>query len=184
MNMMRKMSLLALAVCAAGAVSTTARADDKSWGKASAKVTVNAAQEWTIEKVNDGSFNIGTDGKLTDGAAGGNAAGQFPQFKISNKSQAGSYYYIAGNGTSAASNGKILMINDDAAAEDPNKRAYLKAFVDNTALTWDSTASKWKSPAELAAGTSEVISFKPQSDTVAVPAGSYTMTVELFMPSA
>ena len=61
MNMMSKLSLVVLAMCAATSV---AHAEDKSYGTATAKVTLNAAQEWAIEKVSDGEINLNKDNKL------------------------------------------------------------------------------------------------------------------------
>ncbi|EPF0317375.1 hypothetical protein ACSN7O_004808 [Enterobacter chuandaensis] len=180
MNMMQKMSLLALAVCAAGAVSTVARADDKSWGTASAKVTVNAAQEWKIEKVNDGSFNIGTDGKLTDGAAGGNAAGVHPEFKVTNNSQAAGVFYIQGNGSSLDPNNNIMVYND----EDATKRFKVipKYTADSSIVQWDGTKNKYKGNS-LAAGGSVNFAMYLKTDAKDITPGSYTVTLELFAPS-
>ncbi|EPF0317408.1 hypothetical protein ACSN7O_004848 [Enterobacter chuandaensis] len=178
MNMMQKMSLLALAVCAAGAVSTTARADDKSWGTASAKVTVNAAQEWTIAKKQDGVFNINDDGIASVYAHGGNAKGQYPIFTISNKTQTASEFYITGSGNSLDSNGNIMMVNND----DATKKTKLDPFINASKMSWDSTAKKWKG-SSVAAGASQDISLRSMTDSAPAPAGEYTVSIELFAPS-
>ncbi|EPF0317293.1 hypothetical protein ACSN7O_004704, partial [Enterobacter chuandaensis] len=180
MNMMRKMSLLALAVCAAGAVSTAAHADDKSWGTASAKVTVNAAQEWTIAKKQDGVMNLTSSGIPSVSAQGGNAAGQRPMFTISNKTQTAGVFYIKGNGDSLGSENYIYMVND----EDATKKTYLQVFkgTSDYGLTWDETAVAWRGPS-VTAGASQDISLATKATSEKVPAGKYTVTLELFAPS-
>ncbi|EPF0317397.1 hypothetical protein ACSN7O_004836 [Enterobacter chuandaensis] len=178
MNMMQKMSLLALAVCAAGAVSTTARADDKSWGTASAKVTVNAAQEWTIAKKQDGVLNLTSGGIPTTGAHDGNAAGQLPMFTISNKTQTDGVFYLKGSGASLGSGNYIYMVND----EDATKKSYVKAYNGDTVLGWDETAVAWKGPS-VKAGASQDINLSPMTNSEKVPPGKYTVTIELFAPS-
>ncbi|EPF0317282.1 hypothetical protein ACSN7O_004688 [Enterobacter chuandaensis] len=180
MNMMQKMSLLVLAVCAAGAVSTAARADDKSWGTASAKVTVNAAQEWTIAKKRDGVMNMAPDGFPTIAAAGGNPTGRHPMFTISNKSQTAGVFFIKGSGASLGDDQYIYMVNDD----DATKKGKMKALTGTAAvLPWDGKAKAWKGPS-VAAGTSQDITLAYWSDSAAVPAGKYTVTIELVAPSA
>jgi len=180
MNMMQKMSLLALAVCAAGAVSTVARADDKSWGTASAKVTVNAAQEWTIAKKQDGVLNIAKNGIPTAAAAGGNAKGQWPMFTVSNKSQADGVFYIKGSGASLGTDQYIYMVNDDDATKTSRMDPY--EGTSDTDLPWDSTVVAWKGPS-VAAGASQDISLATLTSSATVPPGSYTITVELVAPS-
>jgi len=182
MNMMRKMSLLALAVCAAGAVSTAAHADDKSWGTASAKVTINAAQEWTIAKKQDGELNIDpSTGGAVSRAAGGNAAGQWPAFTISNKTQADGVFYIKGSGTSLGTNNDIYMVNN----ADATKKALVKAYTSDdssSALTWDGTALKWKGPS-VKAGENQDVILTTVASTGKVSPGEYTVSIELFVPS-
>ncbi|EPF0317329.1 hypothetical protein ACSN7O_004746 [Enterobacter chuandaensis] len=178
MNMMQKMSLLALAVCAAGAVSTAARADDKSWGTASAKVTVNAAQEWTIAKKQDGVMNLTSGGIPSIKANGGNAAGQYPMFTVSNKTQTASEFYIKGSGDSLGSDNKIYMVND----EDATKKSFVRVYYGDLALTWDETAKAWKGPT-IPAGISVDILLSPTVNSAAVPPGKYTVTLELLTSS-
>ncbi|EPF0317373.1 hypothetical protein ACSN7O_004806 [Enterobacter chuandaensis] len=181
MNMMQKMSLLALAVCAAGAVSTAARADDKSWGTASAKVTVNAAQEWTIAKKQDGVLNIDPkDGIPGSKANGGNAPGQFPMFTISNKTQTAGVFYIKGSGASLGSDHSIYMVNDDDATKTSRMDPY--EGTSDTGFSWDGTAVAWKGPS-VKAGESLDIAMRTLTSSAKVPAGKYTITVELFAPS-
>ncbi|EPF0317392.1 hypothetical protein ACSN7O_004829 [Enterobacter chuandaensis] len=179
MNMMQKMSLLALAVCAAGAVSTAARADDKSWGTASAKVTVNAAQEWTIAKKQDGVMNLKADGGRTIDAYGGNAAGQWPMFTISNKTQTDGVFYIKGSGASLGSDHSIYMVNDD----DATKTSRMDPVVSDKRFPWDGTVVAWKGPSVKAGESLDIAMHTLSNRSAAVPPGKYTITVELVAPS-
>ncbi|EPF0317365.1 hypothetical protein ACSN7O_004797 [Enterobacter chuandaensis] len=182
MNMMQKMSLLALAVCAAGAVSTVARADDKSWGTASAKVTVNAAQEWKIEKVKDGIINLEKDNHYTNYSDNVTKMGGVnTTFKITNGTQTAGKYYITGSGDSASSDGSIYMVKDD----DATTKIKLKPYMgDGTQyFEWVNDANKYRTRTDVAANGTQEFTIAPIGDQTLTP-GSYTMTLELFTPAA
>ncbi|EPF0317418.1 hypothetical protein ACSN7O_004863, partial [Enterobacter chuandaensis] len=124
--------------------------------------------------------NILSDGIPSIKAYGGNAAGQYPMFTISNKTQADGVFYIKGSGASLGTDQKIYMVND----EDATKKSYVKAYVDtgDTALSWDGTANAWKGPS-VTAGASQDISLSPMTTSEKVPPGKYTVTIELLTPS-
>lgn len=168
MSMMKKMSLVALAVCA---VSTAAHAEVKSWGTATASVKVNAMQEWGIAKVRDGNLYLDKDNDVV--GLGPNKIQV--EFKVVNNSATASKYYIAGAGASYSDKPEIFVVKDDDAT--------MKYRVMPAGFKWDSTAKKYLSPAELGAGESRNFTFSRYADNSVVAPGNYTVSVELFVPT-
>lgn len=170
MKMMSKLSLVALAMCAA---STAVHAEDKSYGTASAKVTVNAMQEWKIEKVSDGVINLKTDGKFKN--YGANTA-----FKVTNSTATASKYYITGSGASAGTDGVIYSVNDG----DATKKFQVGPVNSNgDGFTLDTATKKYQSISEVANGASDEFKLNVTTNATVLTPGSYTTTVELFVPS-
>ncbi len=173
MKMMSKLSLMALAMCVA---TTAAHAGTKSYGTATAKLKVNAAQEWKIEKVGDGEINLNSEGKL------GSTVSRIT-FKVKNGSTTASKYYIAGSGTSLGNDGTIYAINDNDATKKITMLPATAAARD--VFDWDGTESKYRSKTEVAAGTEDkfILGLSEDIATRASVPGSYTATIELFAPS-
>lgn len=176
MSMTKKMSLVALAVCV---VSTAAHAEDKSWGTATASVKINAMQEWGITKVKDGNLYLNKNGTLS--GVGPNRSK--PEFRVVNNSATASKYYIAGAGASHTDNGDIMVVNDDDATIKYKVKPY---DLSGNKFVWDSTAIKFRSVAEVAAGESQDfrLSTSTSLPSHSVPPGNYTVSVELFVPTA
>lgn len=174
MSTMKKMSLVALAVCA---VSTAAHAEEKSFGTATASLKVNAMQEWAIVKVKDGNLYIDKDGKAS--TIGSDVA--FPEFKVVNNSATASKYYIAGAGASNTDNGDIMAVNND----DATLKIKVKPYdpITKKSFEWVSAANKYRSLAEVAEGESNNFKLAVANKNTIITPGNYTVSVELFAPT-
>ncbi len=167
--MMSKLSLMALAMCVA---TTAAHAGNKSYGTATAKLKVNAMQEWKIEKVGDGEMYLNSESKA------GNTVTHMT-FNVKNGTATASKYYVTGSGTSLGSDGTIYAVNDDDATTKIMLRP--RPVGGATNFDWDSTEIKYRNLNEVAAGAEE--KFALITDNAALTPGSYTATIELFAPS-
>ncbi|WP_129544117.1 hypothetical protein [Serratia sp. 1D1416] len=174
MKMMSKLSLVALALCAA---STAVHAEDKSYGTATAKMTVNAMQEWKIEKVQDGNFFVDSGNALVANSISG---GKFAQFKVSNLTNTAAKYSITGVGTSVSDDGDMYMVNDADNSKIKIKPAKVVGKSTQN-FSWNSDSNKYVSVNDVAANSSDEFYIYPVPNVI--PVGSYTTTVELFAPS-
>lgn len=174
MKMMSKLSLVALAMCAATSV---AHAEDKSYGTASAKMIVNAMQEWKIEKVQDGNFYVDSNNTFV---ANSSTGGKFASFKVSNLTNTAARYSITGSGASVGTDGTMYMVKDDDNSLIKIKPA-VKTGESTGNFSWNGDSAKYVSFNEVAANSTDEFYIYPVPDTI--PVGSYTATVELFAPA-
>ncbi|EPF0317384.1 hypothetical protein ACSN7O_004821 [Enterobacter chuandaensis] len=176
MKMMQKMSLLALAACAAGAVvSTPAKAEDRSWGTAGAKVTVNALQAWKIEKAQEGDVKLNDAGRI-------DAAATLVTFKITNGMDTASSYSIAPSGSSADGDGKFVAYATDDG--DVSETFSIVPEEGTELLAFDGTAKKYRANTSVTAGGSQTVRFRVADTAKVISPGDYTVSVELFTPAA
>ncbi|EPF0317242.1 hypothetical protein ACSN7O_004643 [Enterobacter chuandaensis] len=127
-------------------------------------------------------LNIDASGHLTTLPTSGHREGLWPVLKITNLTGTAGEFYLAGSGSSQGEDGNILMVNTDAAMDDPEHRTYLVAFAGDSRLTWIAVAKKWRGPF-IAAGTAQDITLIPVADSPPTPAGTYTIALELFTPA-
>ncbi|EPF0317399.1 hypothetical protein ACSN7O_004838, partial [Enterobacter chuandaensis] len=133
-------------------------------------------QEWKIEKVNDGVFNLTTNGKIAEWGA----AETFVSFKISNLTAAAAKFYVGGSGDSLASNGDIYGINKDDATK--KVKLAVRNESGNNWAKWSDTANAYVSDTELSAGATRLVNLGVPIGSTVAP-GEYTVTVQLIAPS-
>lgn len=168
MKMMNKLSMLALAMCAA---STMVHAEEKSYGTATAKTTVNATQEWKIETVSDGVINLNKDGKF-------DSYGTFATFKVINNTATASNYYLTGRGTAQT------IVASRPGLSSVDEIGLVPYGVNGDKFIYDGHG-KYPSPSQVAAGASYEFQLKltDHEKSRTLTPESYNVLVELFAPS-
>jgi len=167
----KKLGLIALAICA---TSTVAHAGDslRSYGTASAKVTLQATHAWKIEKKSDVSEKLDVDGHLADSQ-------KLASFDIKNLTTAAGDYTISPVGTSADSEGKFVAYKTG----ELSTTFAIKPVVDGSELPFNDTLKSYGSLTNVGAGETQTVDFVVASESATISPGEYNVQLELYAPS-